>query len=84
MTVERQDDMNKRRTSRRAQKNKRLYRVKIQEQKITLTLADTSAARQGKAIVKHQRQVIHAPRLRLTYKLDGFTVPTGNKHRKLG
>ena len=51
---------------------------------IGFTLQDIHAEQQGKAIVEHNRQVIHAPRLNFTYMLDGFAVPSGKKHRKIG
>jgi hypothetical protein len=76
--------MNKRRTSRREQKNKRLHRVKLQEQKIVQTLDDNSAEREGIAIAKHHRQVIHAPRINFTYRIGDYVIPSGKKHRKIG
>ena len=44
----------------------------------------TDEERQGLAITRHVRQTIHAPRLNFTYRLDGFTVPSGKKHRHIG
>ena len=44
----------------------------------------TDEERQGLSIERHQRQVIHAPRLNFTYRLDGFAVPSGKRHRKIG
>lgn len=44
----------------------------------------TDSERQGLSVERHMRQTIHAPRLRMTYKLDGFSVPTGNKVRHIG
>lgn len=48
------------------------------------TLQDVHAEVQGKAIVKHNKLVIHAPRINFTYMLDGFAVPSGKKYRKIG
>ena len=44
----------------------------------------TDSERQGLSATKHNKLVIHAPRLRTVYYLDGFPVRTGQKHRKLG
>ena len=44
----------------------------------------TDSERQGLSIVRHSRQTIHAPRLNFTYRLDGFAVPSGKKHRHIG
>ena len=44
----------------------------------------TDEERQGLSIERHQRQVIRAPRLNFTYRLDGFAVPSGKRHRKIG
>jgi len=44
----------------------------------------TDDERQGLSIEKHNKLVIHAPRLNFTYKLDGFAVPSGKRHRKIG
>lgn len=44
----------------------------------------TDEERQGLSIERHVRQVIHAPRLNFTYRLGGFAVPSGKRHRKIG
>jgi len=84
-TMESEDTkMNKRRTSRREQKNKRLKRVQIMEHREVLTLDETNAAQQGKAIVKHNGLVIHTPHLKRFYFCDGFKFNTGEHHRHIG
>jgi len=84
-TAESEDTkMNKRRTSRREQKNKRLKRIQFIEHKTTLTPEETNAAQQGRAIVKHNQLAIRAPRLNFTYMLGGFAVPSGKRHRHIG
>ena len=44
---------------------------------------DIQAENEGIAISKHSKAVIHAPQLKSTYKVDGYTFRTGNKHRSL-
>jgi len=43
----------------------------------------TDEERQGLSIIKHCQQTIHAPRINFTYKLDGWTIPSGKRHRKI-
>lgn len=44
---------------------------------------DLLSEREGRAIDRHRRLSVHAPRLRKSYKCDGFTFPTGNRHRNV-
>ena len=65
-------------------KRKRKHQALLLEQKIhELTPNEKIAERQGKAICRHYQQVIHAPRLRTTYYLDGVPMRTNFKHRKI-
>lgn len=75
------------RTKRKRTERRKFRQVK-RERKLTLvtnfTLDDVRAEVQGRAIVKHNNLAIHAPRLNFTYMLDGFAVPSGKRHRKIG
>lgn len=44
---------------------------------------DRDAEREGQAIYRHKRLAVRQPQLRKTYKVDGFTLPTGNRHRSV-
>jgi hypothetical protein len=69
----------------RNQRRARLRQTRERAQiKTELTIDDIHAAQCGKAIQRHSAQVIHAPRINFTYRLDGFVVPSGKKHRKIG
>lgn len=56
----------------------------LQAKVVKYSTIEQNAEQQGKAIVKHNKLAIHAPRLNFTYMLDGFAVPSGKRHRKLG
>ena len=69
------------RTQRR--KFRRTKREHIVTQVVDFTIDDIHAEVQGRAICRHYQQVIHVPRLRTTYYLDGVPMCTGFKHKKI-
>ena len=74
------------RKSKTSQRRKRKKRIIIKNKKIVveITTDEIIAARQGRAMTRHNKQVIHAPRLNFTYRIGNIVVQSGKKHRKIG
>jgi len=76
--------MRKAKRTRNDKRKRKLELRQIADKTESQTVTELIAAKQGKAIAKHNQLAIHAPRLNFIYMLDGFAVPSGKKHRKIG
>ena len=81
--IERKSSMRKSKTS---QRRKRKKRIIVQTKKIIIDISadDRTAAKQGQAMTRQNKQVIHAPRLNFTYRVGDTVISSGKSHRRIG